>query len=329
VPLNGVQSHQTNEDVAMTAVMAPQRPAWVPSDLYPFTDRWIEIKGNLVHYVDEGAGPPLLLLHGNPSWSFAYRGVIKRLSESFRCVALDYPGFGMSVARGTYDFRPASHAQVVDSFVERLGLDGLTIFGYDWGGPIGLWFAGRRPARVRALVLGNTWAWPATERSLRFFSAVMGGPLATLLVDRLNLFINVFLQGGVRRRRLGAAEMSAYRGPFPRGRRRPMRVLPREIVASRAFLQEVEAGLARLSDKPVLLTWADRDVAFKDRERVRFEGRFAHHRTVILPNTGHEIAEDAPGDVADAIEAWWIEDVEGLRLPEAEPSGTTLPAAAR
>jgi haloalkane dehalogenase len=308
----------------MTAVMAPARPAWVPSELYPFMDRYIEVKGNLVHYVDEGAGPPLLLLHGNPTWSFAYRGIIQRLSESFRCVALDYPGFGMSVARGTYDFRPASHAQVVETFVERLGLDGITIMGSDWGGPIGLWFAGRRPARVRALVLGNTWAWPARERRLRLFSALVGGPLAPLLVERLNLFINVFLQGGVRRRKLSAAEMTAYRGPFPRGRRQPMRVFPREIVASRAFLQEVESGLARLSDKSVLITWADGDVAFKDPELRRLEELFPRHRTVIVRNAGHEIAEDAPDDIADAIEAWWTEEVEGLRLPEAEPSGRAL-----
>ncbi len=312
----------------MTAVMAPKRPAWVPGELYPFTDRYIEIKGNLVHYVDEGAGPPLLLLHGNPTWSFAYRGIIQRLSESFRCVALDYPGFGLSVARGGYDFRPASHAQIVESFVERLGLDGITLFGYDWGGPIGLWFAGRRPARIRALVLGNSWAWPATERRLRLFSALIGGPLAPLLVDRLNLFINVFLQGGVRRRKVSAAEMAAYRGPFPRGRRRPMRVFPREIVASRAFLQEVESGLARLSDKPALITWADRDVAFKEIELRRFETLFPRHRTVILRNTGHEIAEDAPDDIADAIEAWWTEDVEGLPLPKELLAGTSLPSAA-
>src|SRR6266545_2846725 len=267
----------------MTAVMVPQRPAWVPTELYPFTDRYIEIKGNLVHYIDEGAGPPLLLLHGNPTWSFAYRGIIQRLSEGFRCIALDYPGFGLSVARGGYDFRPASHAQIVESFVERLGLDGITLFGYDWGGPIGLWFAGRRPARIRALVLGNSWAWPATERRLRLFSALI---------------------------------------------RRPMRVFPREIVASRAFLQEVESGLARLSDKPALITWADRDVAFKEIELRRFETLFPRHRTVILRNTGHEIAEDAPDDIADAIEAWWTEDVEGLPLPKDVLAGTSLPSAA-
>jgi haloalkane dehalogenase len=311
----------------MTTVMAPERPAWVPGELYPFTDRYIEINGNLVHYVDEGAGPPLLL-HGNPGWSFAYRGVINRLSETFRCVALDYPGFGLSGAGESYDFRPASHAHVVESFVERLGLDGITIFGYDWGGPIGLWFAGRRPARVRALVLGNTWAWPARERSLRFFSALMGGPLAPLLVDRLNVFINVFLQGGIKRRKLSARERAAYRGPFPPGRRQPMRVFPREIVASRAFLLDVESGLGRLSDKPVLITWADRDVAFKDRELRRLEALFPRHRTVILRNVGHEVAEDAPDDIAQAIETWWTEEVEGLRLPEAEPPGKALTGAA-
>ena len=95
----------------MTGVMAPARPAWVPGELYPFTDRYIEIDGNLVHYVDEGTGPPLLLLHGNPSWSFGYREVIRLLADEFRCVALDYPGFGLSTARADYDFRPASHAR--------------------------------------------------------------------------------------------------------------------------------------------------------------------------------------------------------------------------
>jgi haloalkane dehalogenase len=123
--------------------------------------------------------------------------------------------------------------------------------------------------------------------------------------------------------------MAAYRGPFPPRRRRPMRVFPREIGASRAFLHEVESGLARLSGKPVLITWADRDVAFKEHELQRFEELFPRHRTVTLRDTGHEIAEDAPDEIADAIEAWWIEDVEGLRLPEAEHSGRALTAAAR
>ncbi|MDQ3871672.1 MAG: alpha/beta fold hydrolase, partial [Chloroflexota bacterium] len=220
------------------------RPAWLPAELYPFADHWAEIDGNNVHYLDEGDGPPLLLLSGNPSWSFGYRGIIERLRDRFRCVAPDYPGFGLSRAAAGYDYRPASHSRIVETLVDRLGLDGLTIMGYDWGGPIGLWLAGRRPARTRALVIGNTWAWPATERGMRFWSALMGGPLSPLLVDRLNLFLKVALPGGIKRRKLSEPELAAYHGPFPRGARQPMRIFPREIVASRRYLRQVEAGLA-------------------------------------------------------------------------------------
>ena len=82
---------------------SPRRPAWVPGDLYPFEDRWADIEGNLVHYVDEGDGPPLLLLNGNPSWSFGWRDVILRLRGTFRCLAPDYPGFGLSVPGPGHD----------------------------------------------------------------------------------------------------------------------------------------------------------------------------------------------------------------------------------
>jgi haloalkane dehalogenase len=298
----------------MKAVMQPQRPAWVPDDLYPFTDRYIEIEGHQVHYVDEGSGPPVLFLHGNPTWSFAYRGLISRLSDRFRCLAIDYPGFGLSVAAPGYDYRPVSHARVLDAFVERLGLDGLTLFVHDWGGPIGLWVAGRRPARIRALVIGNTWAWPADRLGMRFFSALLGGPLSPLLIERLNLFVNVFLPGGVKRRRLSPAELAAYRGPFPPGHREPIQVLAREIVASRDFLQEVEDGLSRLTGKPALIAWADRDVAFKESALRRWELLLPRHRTILLENVGHYLQEDAPDEIADAIWHWWTRSFEAPPL---------------
>jgi haloalkane dehalogenase len=131
-----------------------------------------------VHYVDEGKGPPLLLLSGNPSWSFGYRNVINRLSDRFRCIAPDYPGFGLSTASDGYDFKPASHSRVIEALLGQLALDGITVMGYDWGGPIGLGVAGRRPELFRAIVIGNTFAWPAESSTLRFFSALMGVPWA-------------------------------------------------------------------------------------------------------------------------------------------------------
>jgi haloalkane dehalogenase len=127
----------------------PGRPAWVPGDLYPFDDHWAEIDGHLVHYLDEGTGPPLLLLNGNPSWSFGWREVITSLRRSFRCIAPDYPGFGLSREAPGYDFRPRSHSTVVEALVDRLGLTDMVVFGYAWGGPIGLGMAGRRPELIR------------------------------------------------------------------------------------------------------------------------------------------------------------------------------------
>jgi haloalkane dehalogenase len=137
----------------------------------------------------------------------------------------------------------------------------------------------------------------------------VGGPVGWLLVGRLNLFLNVFLPGGLRRRKLTDRELLAYRGPFPPGRRGPMQVLPREIVGSRAYLHEVETNLARLSQLPALILWADSDPAFRTRERERFERLFPRHRTVILRNVGHYLEEDAPHEVAEAIADWWSEEV--------------------
>ena len=157
--------------------LAPARPDWVPSELYPFEDRWATIDGNLVHYIDEGDGPPILFLNGNPSWSFGWRDVILALRDRFRCIAPDYPGFGLSRPAPGYDFRPRSHAAVIEALVDRLGLTELTVYGYAWGGPIGLGLAGRRPELIRALVIGNTWAWPDDRLRARLFAALMGGPL--------------------------------------------------------------------------------------------------------------------------------------------------------
>ena len=114
------------------------RPEWVDDKLFPFKSRFVELSGNVVHYVDEGEGPILLMLHGNPTWSFVYRNVIAELSGSFRCIAPDYPGFGLSTPAPGYEFHPADHARVVGEFVDRLDLRDVTLIAQDWGGPIGL-----------------------------------------------------------------------------------------------------------------------------------------------------------------------------------------------
>jgi haloalkane dehalogenase len=289
----------------------PDRPAWVPTDLYPFEDHWAEIDGNLVHYVDEGQGPPLLLLNGNPSWSFGWRDVILALRGTFRCIAPDYPGFGLSRPADGYDFKPRSHSKVVEALVDKLGLDGLVVFGYAWGGPIGLGLAGRRPDLVSGLVLSNTWAWPDDRFRVRLFSALMGGPLSPLLVDRLNLMLRLYLPFNLKRGHLTDAERAAYDGPFPRGKRSVMRVFPREIVRGRAYLREVEANLPRLADKPAIIIWPDSDPGFGDAELARWRTLFPAAPTIILHRTGQFIDEDAPDDIAAALEVWLAAGMRG------------------
>jgi haloalkane dehalogenase len=88
------------------------RPQWLDEKVYPFQSRFVEIEGNRIH--DEGHGPTLLLLHGNPTWSFLYRHIIPRLSRQFRCVAVDYPGFVLSSARPGYSFKPREHSTVLE-----------------------------------------------------------------------------------------------------------------------------------------------------------------------------------------------------------------------
>lgn len=285
------------------------RPPWVDATLFPFESRFLTLDGHLVHYVDEGSGPALLMLHGNPTWSFVYRGVISALRDSFRCIALDYPGFGLSQAGPGYTYLPEEHADVVNSFVDRLGLADVTLVAQDWGGPIGLRVAEQRPQVFRGLVLGNTWAWPVNgDMHFEIFSRLMGGPIGRALIRRFNLFVNLMIPAGHRRRRLIAQEMAHYRAALSSAQRRePSAVFPRAITHSRAFLADVENGLGDLAHLPTLIVWADGDIAFRDKERRRWETIFPNHTTVILHGVGHYLQSDAPEDVASAIREWHVQ----------------------
>src|SRR5207248_1307362 len=182
-----------------------------------------------MHYIDEGEGPPLLLLHGNPTWSFLYREIIAGLRDRFRCVAIDYPGFGLSRAAPGYGFTPAEHADVVEQLILQLDLQGVTMMVQDWGGPLGFAAATRHPNRFAAFVIGNTWAWPKSDLGTQVFSRLLGGPLGGFLILRRNVFVERILPQNAKRVELSELVMEAYRGPFPTPEsRRPMHVFPRE-----------------------------------------------------------------------------------------------------
>ena len=285
---------------------AGERPSWVDEDMFPFQSRFLELDGHLVHYVDEGSGPVLLMLHGNPAWSFEYRQVIAALRGQFRCVAPDYPGFGLSVAGPGYRYRPEDHARVMLDFLGHLGLTAVTLAVHDWGGPIGLWVAQQRPQAFTALVIGNTWAWPVNgDLHFEVFSHLMGGMLGRQLIRHFNLFVNMMIPAGHRRRKLTAAEMAQYRSALPTPvRREASAIFPRAITASRDFLAEIEAGMGAVTHLPALILWADADFAFRASERQKWESLFPHHTTVTLAGAGHYLQSDAPAEYAAAIRTW-------------------------
>jgi len=286
-------------------VVAAQRPAWVDDQLFPFDSRFVDIDGHRIHYVDEGSGPALLFLHGNPTWSFDYSQVIETLRPQFRCVAVDYPGFGLSEAAPGYRYLPTEHVQVIEKFVDRLALSAVTLIAHDWGGPIGLATVQRRPAAFDRLVLTNTWAWPVDAALVQVMSHVMGSPLGRLLIRQLNFFVNVMIPVGHRLTKPTSAQMRHYQKALDSpARREASAVFPREITASRAFLAEVNAALADIAALPALIIWGDADFAFGNDELRRCEQILTDHQTVIIKGAGHFVPSDAPEQFADAIRRW-------------------------
>lgn len=283
-----------------------RRPSWVPQHLYPFESRYVDVDGSRVHYIDEGTGPTLLFLHGNPTWSFLYRNIVRDLRDSFRCIAVDYPGFGLSSATEGYDYTAKAHARAVESFVTELDLRDVTLMGQDWGGPIGLAVATRHPERFSGFILGNTWAWPLNGIvHFEVFGRVMGSRVGRLLIRNANAFVNVMIPLGTATK-LPAEVIEAYRGPFnEREARRPTWEFPKELLRGKRFMLRVQDDLSNVTHLPTLFLWGGRDFALRKRvELPRFERLFPNHETVVLDRARHFFQEDAPADAARAIRRW-------------------------
>lgn len=271
--------------------------------LYPFESRWFDSSAGRMHYLDEGAGTPILLCHGNPTWSFLYRHIVAALRDRFRCVAVDYLGFGLSERPESYGYTIEEHARTVGELVDHLGLEGLVVMGQDWGGPIGSAVAVDRADRIHGLVLGNTWFWPSDDLSFKVFSRIMGsGPMQRRILEQ-NFFVERLMPFAMARK-LTPAEMEHYRRaqPSPEARR-GVAEMPKQILAARPLLERLSREVpARIGSKPALLVWGMRDLAFRPKALLpRMRSTFADHVVVELPGAKHYIQEDAPDEIADAI----------------------------
>jgi haloalkane dehalogenase len=283
----------------------PAAAPFVPDRrLFPFKSRWFQSTVGQVHYIDEGSGPPILFLHGNPTWSFLYRGIVIRLRKRYRCIAVDSPGFGLSPQPADYGFTPAEHAVVMTELVRGLGLKDLTVMGQDWGGPIGIRVALNDPDRIRALVMGNTWYWPLQALHMKAFSSLLSsGPGQRQILNK-NAFVERILPFAVKHK-LAPEVLAHYRGPFPTPQSRAgVAEFPRQLVHSWSWLNDIAAQVPEvLGAKPLLLTWGTADLAFPASFMDRFRTDFTTVRIERL-DAKHYIQEDAPGEIADAIQAF-------------------------
>ena len=278
----------------------------VDKELYPFASHYITLQdGSKIHYVDEGEGnTTILLLHGNPTWSFLYRKMIPSLAKDFRVIAPDYPGFGLSYAAKDFDFKAASQAKEMNEFFDKLHLDNVIIMMQDWGGPIGFDIAIHHKRNIKGFVIGNTWAWPLERFGQKGFSTLYGGWYGQFISWSYDGIVSFFMAHGVEHE-LSNRELAMYHAPFqdPNNRKQTY-IFPAELWDAKKFLSQVYQNLPSLSDKPVLLVWGEEDFAFQEPERTRFEHIFGNHTTVLLQDAGHFVQEDAPKEIVEAIQKW-------------------------
>ena len=282
------------------------RPGWVSDEMFPFESRsFTTPSGQSMHFVDEGAGETIVFVHGNPSWSFEFRHLIRNLRSGFRCVAADHIGFGLSShSDRREEHRPEAHARAFAAFLDHLGLRDVTLFLTDWGGPIGLDFARRHPGRVKRIVVANTWCWPVErDPHFRLFSFMASSWVGRYLIRRRNFFLNKVMPKAVGKKGvLTPAVMEHYRNAQPTPEERSASAaLPGAIIGATDWLRSIWGDRATFREKPALVLWGMKDIAFRRKELDRWRSELANVEAHEFGDCGHFLAEEAPGDIAPLV----------------------------
>jgi haloalkane dehalogenase len=291
-------------------------PVWRP--LYPFQSRWLRRHGLRYHYIDEGHGEPVVMVHGNPTWSFYYRSLIKALAPERRCIAPDHIGCGLSdkPAASRYDYRLLSRINDLEALLDDLEIkQGITLVVHDWGGMIGMGYAVRHPHRIARIVVTNTAAFlPPAGLGLPWQLWIIKHfrGLARLGVQGLNLFAR------------GAVLMAAQQRLDPMARAGLLAPYdsPANRIATLKFVEDiptdpkdpsygvakyVDARLHLLQNKPMLMCWGRHDFVFTMPYLSEWQRRFPRATVRVFDHAGHYLLEDAASDVIPAIESFLAE----------------------
>lgn len=290
----------------------------VPAGRFPYPAHTLELgDGIALRYVDEGAGPPVVAVHGNPTWSYLWRDVVADLRRDHRVVAPDHVGMGRSSVPlpHRYPYTLERRAEDLGRLIDALALDEpVTLLLHDWGGPIGMSWAVDHPERVARLVLLNTAAFPLPEgHGLPYPLRLARSGVGDLLVCGLNAFVLGTLAVGARSR-LPADVRAAYLAPY---RRSEDRLAVREFVrdipvrpgdASWERLARTRDGLGALRDVPALICWGDRDPVFDEAILDEWRDRLPHAEVRRHPDAGHLLLEDAGDRVVPEIRRFLAAD---------------------
>jgi haloalkane dehalogenase len=269
--------------------------------LYPFRPNAFAAPGGRIHYLDEGDknAPVLMMLHGNPTWSFYYRNLILALRSEYRIIAPDHLGCGLSDKPQTWDYRLAGHVENTARLVEHLGLQDVTLVLHDWGGAIGMGAAVRDPGRYRRFVVFNTAAFTAPRMPKSLALARVPG-FGALAIRGFNAFARGALWTcAVHKERLTPEVQAAYLRPYDNWKNRIANLrfvqdIPMDAEhPSWAAIRGIEEKLGVFEKHPMLIVWGAQDFVFDDwffgEWKRRFPGAIAHR----LEDAGHFVVEDA------------------------------------
>jgi len=281
-----------------------QSPAWLDRSLYPFASRWFDSADGRLHYVDEGAGSPVVFVHGTPTWSFLYRHLIAHLAPAHRVIAVDNLGFGLSDKPASAPYEPEDHARRLVALLDALDLSGATLVVHDFGGPIGLAAALERLDRIERLVLFNTWMWPLDDDpTIARGARLAGSRLGRLLYRHLNFPVKVLMPKAMGDRHILTPEVHRhYAAPLATpDERMGAWACARALLGAGPWYERLWAQRGRLRARPMLLLWGLKDPAFGPTYLERWRREFPEAHALTFPSSGHFVPEEVPSQVAPLL----------------------------
>lgn len=282
---------------------------------YPFTGKFLNLDGLKYHYLDEGHGSPVVMVHGNPSWSFYYRNLVKALSKDHRCIVPDHIGCGFSDKPGDdrYDYTLSRRVADLERLIDSLDLkERITLIVHDWGGMIGMSWAVRHPERVARLVILNTAAFhlPNAKPFPLALRLCRNSLIGTLLIRGFNAFAAGAAAIGCKINPMPASLKQLYCRPYDSWQNR---------IATHRFVQDIPlkpgdrgydfvsstaAGLEQFRQLPMLIIWGEQDFVFDRHFLEEWQKRFPTAEVHSWKKGGHYILEDVRDEAIPLISAF-------------------------